>query len=48
MKVVATPVKMASITGKSVLWLRPSPDGKKLGLILESPTSEAVLLRDVR
>jgi hypothetical protein len=28
--------------------LRPSPDGKKLGLILEAPTSEAVLLHDVR
>jgi hypothetical protein len=25
-----------------------SPDGKKLGLILEAPTSQAVVLHDVR
>jgi serine/threonine protein kinase len=43
----STPVKVANLPGKRVNWMRPSPDGKKLGLILESPTSEAVLLRDV-
>ena len=43
-----TPVKVASLTGKVVNWIRPSPDGKKLGLILETPTSEAIVLRDVR
>jgi serine/threonine protein kinase len=44
----ATPVKVASLVGRTVNWIRPSPDGKKLGLILEAPTSEAVLLHDVR
>jgi hypothetical protein len=42
------PVKVASLPGRTVNWIRPSPDGKKLGLILEAPTSEAVLLHDVR
>jgi hypothetical protein len=44
----ATPVKVASLPGTTVNWIRPSPDGKKLGLIVETPTSEAVLLHDVR
>jgi serine/threonine protein kinase len=44
----ATPVKVATLPEKTVNWIRPSPDGKKLGLILEAPTSEAVLLHDVR
>ena len=44
----ATPVKVATLPGKTVNWIRPSPDGKKLGLILEAHTSEAVLLHDVR
>ncbi len=44
----AAPVKVASLPGRTVNWIRPSPDGKKLGLILEAPTSEAVLLHDVR
>lgn len=44
----ATAVKVASLPGTTVNWIRPSPDGKKLGLILETPTSEAVLLHDVR
>jgi WD40-like Beta Propeller Repeat len=44
----ATPVKVESLPGRTVNWIRPSPDGKKLGLILEAPTSEAVLLHDVR
>jgi Tol biopolymer transport system component len=44
----ATPVKVATLPGRTVNWIRPSPDGKKLGLILEAPTSEAVLLHDVR
>jgi serine/threonine protein kinase len=43
-----TPVKVATLPGKTVNWIRPSPDGKKLGLILEAPTSEAVLLHDIR
>jgi serine/threonine protein kinase/WD40 repeat protein len=41
-------VKVASLPGTMVNWIRPSPDGTKLGLILETPTSEAVLLHDVR
>jgi len=44
----ATPVKVVSLPGRTVNWIRPSPDGKNLGLILEAPTSEAVLLHDVR
>jgi serine/threonine protein kinase len=44
----SSPVKVASLPGRTVNWIRPSPDGKKLGLILEAPTSEAVLLHDVR
>lgn len=44
----AAPIKIASLHGTTVNWIRPSPDGKKLGLILETPTSEAVLLHDVR
>jgi WD40 repeat protein len=44
----ANPVKVATLPGRTVNWIRPSPDGKKLGLILEAPTSEAVLLHDVR
>jgi Tol biopolymer transport system component len=44
----ATPVKVVSLPGRTVNWIRPSPDGKKLGLILEAPTSEAVLLHDVQ
>jgi serine/threonine protein kinase/WD40 repeat protein len=43
-----TPVKVATLPGRTVNWIRPSPDGKKLGLILEATTSEAVLLHDVR
>ena len=44
----APPVKVASLSGKYVYWLRPSPDGKNLGLTVGTPTSEAVLLRDIR
>jgi Tol biopolymer transport system component len=44
----AAPAKVASLPGKTVNWIRPSPDGKKLGLILEAATSEAVLLHDVK
>jgi len=43
-----TPTKVVSLPGKTVNWIRPSPDGKKLGLILEAPTSEAVLLHETR
>jgi len=42
------PAKVTSLQGKVVNWIRPSPDGKKLGLILETPTSEAIVLHDVR
>jgi hypothetical protein len=44
----ATAVKVASLPRKRVLWIRPSPDGKKLGLVISAPTVEAVLVRDVR
>lgn len=44
----ASALKVASLPGAIVNWIRPSPDGKKLGLILETPTSEAVLLHEVR
>ncbi|MGC2400280.1 MAG: protein kinase [Acidobacteriaceae bacterium] len=44
----APPVKVAALPGKIVNWIRPSPDGKKLGLIVEAPTSETVLLHDVQ
>ena len=40
-------VKVANLQGRFVTWLRPSPDGKRLGLNLSSPTSEAVLVREV-
>jgi serine/threonine protein kinase len=41
-------VKISSLPGKTVRWIRPSPDGKSLGLIVETPQSEAVLLKDVQ
>jgi serine/threonine protein kinase len=44
----SAPLKVANLSGKYVNWVSPSPDGKKLGLILETPTSEAVLLRETR
>lgn len=44
----ASPVKVVSLPGTTVNWIRPAPDGKTLGLILETPTSEAVLLHDTR
>jgi Tol biopolymer transport system component len=44
----ATPVKVATLQGKAVYWLRPSPDGKKLGLSIGTSTFEAVLLHDLR
>jgi len=44
----ASPVKVATLIGKSVKWCRPSPDGTKLGLVISTSTSEAVLLRDVQ
>ncbi len=44
----ALPIKVASLPGKTVQWMRISPDGTRLELILESPQSAAVLLRDVR
>jgi serine/threonine protein kinase len=44
----AAPVKVSSLLGKWVNLIKPSPDGKKLGLSLLAPTSEAVLLHDVR
>jgi len=42
------PVKLSSLPGKTVRWIHPSPDGKSLGLIVETPQSEAVLLKDVQ
>jgi Tol biopolymer transport system component len=43
-----TALKVATLSGKTIAWIRPSPDGKKLGLTLVAPTSEAALIRDVR
>ena len=44
----AAPVKVSDLPGKTVRWIRSSPDGTKLGVILDTPQSEAVLLRDVQ
>jgi serine/threonine protein kinase len=44
----ATPEETASIPGRFVFWIRPSPDGKKLGLTIGTPTSEAILLHETR
>jgi Tol biopolymer transport system component len=41
-------VRVAILPGKTVVWIRPSPDGKKLGLTLIASTSEAALIRDIR
>jgi len=43
-----TPVRVTTLAGRDVFWFRPSPDGKKLGLIIQTPTSEAVLLHDMQ
>ena len=43
----ATASKVATLPGKNVVWIRPSPDGKKLGLTLTAPTSEAAIIRDI-
>jgi serine/threonine protein kinase len=43
----SSPVKVVTLPGKSVNWMRASPDGKNLGLIISTPTSKAVLIRDV-
>lgn len=43
----AAPVKVATLPGKTVRWIRASPDGANLGLIVDTPQSQAVLLRDV-
>jgi serine/threonine protein kinase len=43
-----TPVRVATLAKISVQWIRPSPDGTRIGLVIETPTSEAVLLRDIR
>jgi serine/threonine protein kinase/Tol biopolymer transport system component len=40
-------VKVATLSGRTIVWIRPSPDGKKLGLTLTAPTSEAALIRDI-
>jgi Tol biopolymer transport system component len=42
------PVRLASLPGKTVRWIHPSPDGASLGLIVETPESEAVLLKDAK
>ncbi|WP_433975874.1 protein kinase domain-containing protein [Tunturiibacter lichenicola] len=44
----ATPEETARIPGKFVFWIRPSPDGKRLGLTIGTPTSEAILLHETR
>jgi DNA-binding winged helix-turn-helix (wHTH) protein/Tol biopolymer transport system component len=43
-----SPVKIATISGKVVEWIRPSPDGTKIGFISEAPRSSTVFLRDAR
>jgi hypothetical protein len=43
------PVRVTSLPPEKVLhWIRPSPDGTKLGLAVDTPQSRAVLLRDTR
>jgi dipeptidyl aminopeptidase/acylaminoacyl peptidase len=44
----AAAVKVANLPGKTLQSIRLSPDGTKLGMILETPQSEAVLLREVQ
>jgi serine/threonine protein kinase len=46
--VSAAPIKVATLPGKTVRWIRSSPDGANLGLIVDTPQSQAVLLRDVQ
>jgi hypothetical protein len=41
----APAVKVVSLPGKLIAWMKPSPDGKKLGLALGTPSSEAVIIR---
>lgn len=44
-----TPSKIATFPpGANISWMRQSPDGKNLGLIVRNPRSNAVLLRDTR
>jgi Tol biopolymer transport system component len=43
----SAPIKVAILPERLVQWMRPSPDGKRLGMTLVSPTSEAVLLHEV-
>lgn len=43
-----TPAKVSTLAGRTVRWIRASPDGENLGLIVDTPQSEAVLLRDVQ
>jgi len=43
-----TPVKVASFPGRIVVFMKPSPDGTKLGLATSAPQAEAVLIRDTR
>ena len=43
-----SPAKVSTLQGKTVRWIRPSPDGKSLGIVVETPQSEAILLRDVQ
>jgi dipeptidyl aminopeptidase/acylaminoacyl peptidase len=40
-------VKVTTIPGRFMAWMEASPDGKRLGISLFAPTSEAVLIRDV-
>jgi hypothetical protein len=41
-------ITVATLQGKYVYWLRPSPDGKKLGLTIGRSTFEAVLHHALR
>jgi hypothetical protein len=44
----APAVKVVSLPGKLIAWMKPSPDGKKLGLALGTPSSEAVIIHAPR
>jgi hypothetical protein len=41
-------VKVLIIPGRNVEWIRPSPNGKRPGFILATPTFEAVFFHDLR
>jgi len=44
----STPTKVADLPGKTVWNLRTSPDGTRLGLTVDSPRAQAILLHETR